>query len=140
MSFLGKIFGKSVAEPIDAIGSIVDEVWTSEDEKLDKQALLTRIAQKPNLLQAKINEVQASHRSVFVAGARPFILWVCGVALACYFIPQYVLGSYMWFVTVMDAGELVPYPLAAEGLIELVLALLGLGALRTAEKFGNKTR
>ena len=36
-------------------------------------------------LQTKINEIEASHRTVFVAGWRPFIGWVCGVAFGLQF-------------------------------------------------------
>ena len=37
-------------------------------------------------IQTKINEIEAKHRSVFVAGWRPFVGWVCGIALAYNFI------------------------------------------------------
>ena len=32
-------------------------------------------------LQTKINMVEASHRTLFVAGWRPFVGWICGFAL-----------------------------------------------------------
>ena len=37
-------------------------------------------------LQTKINEIEAGHRSIFVAGWRPFIWWICGFALAYNFV------------------------------------------------------
>jgi len=37
-------------------------------------------------LQTKINEIEAGHRTLFVAGWRPFIGWICGVALAYNFV------------------------------------------------------
>ena len=37
-------------------------------------------------LQTKINAVEAQHRTLFVAGWRPFIGWICGVALAYNFV------------------------------------------------------
>ena len=37
-------------------------------------------------LQAEINKIEAQHRTIFVAGWRPFIGWVCGFALAYNFV------------------------------------------------------
>ena len=37
-------------------------------------------------LQTKINLAEASHRTLFVAGWRPFIGWICGFALAYNFV------------------------------------------------------
>ena len=46
-------------------------------------------------IQTKINEVEAKHRSVFVAGWRPFIGWVCGLALAYNFI---IRDLFIWVI------------------------------------------
>ena len=46
-------------------------------------------------LQNEINKVEAQHRSVFVSGWRPFIGWVCGVALAYNFIVRDLLTWFM---------------------------------------------
>jgi hypothetical protein len=140
MNILASIFGGAAAAPIDAIGNIFDKLFTSDDERLDKKVLLTRLAQQPSMAQIELNKVEASHRSIFVAGWRPFIGWVCGISLAVYYIPQYLLASYLWVTMCLNAGHLVAYPVSPAGLLELVLALLGLGMLRTAEKFGGRTK
>jgi hypothetical protein len=36
--------------------------------------------------QLEINKAEASHKSIFVAGWRPFIGWTCGVALCWHFV------------------------------------------------------
>ena len=47
-------------------------------------------------LQTKINMVEASHRTLFVAGWRPFVGWICGFALAYNFvIRDGALGSWL---------------------------------------------
>ncbi|NQV36263.1 MAG: hypothetical protein HQ515_26460, partial [Phycisphaeraceae bacterium] len=33
----------------------------------------------PSLAQIELNKIEAGHRSIFVAGWRPFIGWVCGL-------------------------------------------------------------
>lgn len=78
-------------------------------------------------LQTKINEAEAKHRSVFVAGWRPFIGWVCGIALAYNFVVRdliiFVLGE-----------DRVPDPLQMDHLMTVLMGMLGLGAFRTYEK------
>jgi len=81
-----KRFGAAALEPDAAIGNVLDALFTSDDERFDKQVVLARIAQKPSLIHAEISKIEAAHRSVFVAGWRPFIGWVCGVALAYNFV------------------------------------------------------
>lgn len=142
MSFLGKLLGSGAAQPIEAVGNVLDKLFTSEEEKLDKKALLLKLAQQPSLAQVELNKVEASHRSVLVAGWRPFIGWVSGIALGFYFIPQYVMATVVWIklLAAKNFGELVAYPASSDGLMELVLALLGLGMLRSGEKIAGRAK
>ena len=78
-------------------------------------------------IQTKINEIEAKHRSVFVAGWRPFVGWVCGVALAYNFI---IRDLFIWALQ----PEEVPPALQMEHLMTVLMGMLGLGGLRTFEK------
>jgi len=78
-------------------------------------------------LQTKINEMEAQHRTVFVAGWRPFIGWICGIALAYNFIIRDIL---IFFI----GNERVPEALQMEHLMTVLMGMLGLGAFRTFEK------
>ena len=80
LSFLTKQ-ADALIDPIEAVGNVLDALFTSDKERLDKKAVLARIAQQPTLVQGEINKIEAAHKSVFVAGWRPFIGWVCGLAL-----------------------------------------------------------
>ena len=82
-------------------------------------------------IQTKINEIEAGHRTVFVAGWRPFIGWVCGVALAYNFI---IRDLFIWALEPQD----VPPALQMEHLMTVLLGMLGLGGLRTFEKVKDK--
>ena len=84
-------------------------------------------------LQTKINEIEAGHRTVFVAGWRPFIGWVCGVALAYNFV---IRDLFIWITKTVDA----PPALQMEHLMTVLLGMLGLGGLRTFEKVKNKVK
>jgi hypothetical protein len=124
MGILSTLFSSSAAEPIAAIGNVVDALFTSDDERLDKALIKQRLMQQPALAQSEINKVQASHRSTFVAGARPFLMWVCGVG----FLMAFVINPIMqWF-------GLALVILPVEVMLELTLAMLGLSGLRTIEK------
>lgn len=69
-------------------------------------------------------------RSIYNAGWRPFMGWVCGAGFAL----QYVLGPLLEWGAAL-AGHPVRFPQAdLSAMVPLLGALLGLGAYRTAEK------
>lgn len=82
------------------------------------------------LAQAGINQEEAKSPSIFVSGWRPFIGWVCGVGLAYVFLIYPLLT---WWAAAWRPA-FVPPVLVADHLMELVMAMLGLGGLRTFEK------
>ena len=96
MSFWTKLFGGAVTEPIDALGSAVDKIFTNDEERMQAQAVLDKIAQKPAILQAEINKIEAQHRSLFVAGWLPAIGWVCTIGLAFYLKSVNRVGWWYW--------------------------------------------
>ena len=146
MSWIAKILGtdkaiKATAQPIEAVGGVLDKLFTSKEEKLNHEALMARLKQRPAEAQIELNKLEANHRTVFVAGWRPFIGWVCGFSLGFYFIPQFAIGAYLWATQTIQQGELLPYPNAgAESLFELVLALLGMATIRTIEKLNGASK
>lgn len=118
-------FASKPVETIDAVGNIADKLFTSDEERLTHEEVLLRIEQQPLMIQAEINKVQAQHRSAFVAGARPFLMWVCGLGFLFAFI---INPCFEWYTG--DSGPKLPL----EVMTELTLAMLGLSGLRTAEK------
>lgn len=83
-------------------------------------------------VQSEINKMEAQHRSVFVAGWRPFIGWICGVALLYNFIIRDVIA---WF-----SPDAIPPAIQMDQLITILLGMLGLGGLRTFEKIKDKAK
>jgi hypothetical protein len=83
-------------------------------------------------VQSEINKMEAQHRSVFVAGWRPFIGWICGLALAYNFIIRDVIA---WV-----SPDIMPPAIQMDQLITILLGMLGLGGLRTFEKVKDKTK
>ena len=125
MSLISRLFLGS-GEPVTAISKIIDELYTSDDELLELETLKTRLQAKQNEWQAQVNTTQAGHRRLFVAGARPFLMWVCGLGFLFAFVINPIL---QWLMPEYGAPEL---PLSV--MLELTLGMLGLAGLRTIEK------
>ena len=81
--------------------------------------------------QLRINEQEAKHSSIFVAGWRPAIGWICGIALGWNFILQ-PIASWVAFMAGMDLADMPK--LEVGDLMTILLGMLGLGGLRTYEK------
>ncbi len=136
MGWFSKLVGApDASNVVSATGNALDSLFTSDEEKAQAAAVMEKIKQNPQMWQAQINMISAGHRSVFVAGWRPALGWVAAISLGFFYIPQYALASYLWIRTILATGELVAFPVNADGLLELVFAMLGLATLRTAEKF-----
>ncbi|MGC6534507.1 MAG: 3TM-type holin [Parvibaculales bacterium] len=127
---------KQATEPIEVVGNVLDALFTSDKERLDKKAVLARIAQQPTLVQGEIGKIEASHKSVFVAGWRPFIGWVCGLEL----FYNFVLRDLMVWGLMLSRADTPPPVLHIDVLTTILYALLGLGGMRTFEKLQGRTK
>ena len=76
---------------IKPVARILDKFIPDKDlkEKLEHEIKLE--IQKANIAQIEVNKAEALHRTVFVAGWRPFIGWTCGLALSYHFILQPII-------------------------------------------------
>lgn len=116
---------------VDGLAKGLDELFTSDEEREAAKLKLATLMQQPHMLQAVANIEGAKHRSVFVAGWRPCIGWVAALGLGYQFL---VLP----FAGLINAYLKLPAELPqlqAEQLMTLVLSLLGLGGMRTFEKY-----
>ena len=120
-----------IAESVIGVtGKILDKFVEDKDlkKKLDHE-LRTQIVSL-DLAQAQTNLEQAKHPSIFVAGARPSIMWICAFGLAWQFVLQPVA---VWGIALSGADLVLPV-IQTEGLLTLTLSLLGLGGMRSFEK------
>ena len=136
----GTAVGSTIKETLGGVGTLAKDIRTALTGKdATKEAEIELKAQEIEALaqqgQVAINIEEAKSASFWVAGWRPFIGWVCGFSMGCYFVPQYIMATVIWTKACWTAKEILAYPIAQpEGLIELLIAMLGLGALRTYEK------
>jgi hypothetical protein len=128
-------------DPLTAIldigGKVIDKIWPDKTQSDLAKLELMKMAQSGELAQLtgqmEINKIEAASSSKFVAGWRPFVGWVCG----CAFAWQFVAGPiFVWALSVY--GKTTTLPIINTALmVELLLAMLGIGGLRTYEKLKN---
>ena len=126
----------SITGPVEAIGNVFDKLFTSEEEKLQAQAVLEKLKQHPAELQVALNKIEAAHRSVFVAGWRPAVGWICAAGVGWAYLGH---PLFLWAAALFSPG-LDPPAIETDGLFELVLAMLGMAGLRSFEKAKGRTR
>ena len=131
MGFLSRLIGGSVVETGKGIADIVDKFMETPDEKRAAELVMQKLQAHPDELQTEINKIEAGHRSIFVAGWRPAIGWICALALAW----GWILAPILQFIY---PNKTMPAIAVGEA-ISLVMAMLGMGALRTYEKRSGLT-
>lgn len=126
-----------ISSIIDTVGKVADNFFVSDKEMtgIEIDAFKAE-TERLNSVQ-EVNKTEAAHSSVFVAGWRPAVGWVCAISLFYQFIlyPLLVWGwesikAFGWFATELS----YPPMLDNEALIVLVSGMLGLTISRTYEK------
>jgi hypothetical protein len=112
------------------LGDLLKRAFPDPLERERQQAAILAQLQAADSAQLEVNKVEAASASVFVAGWRPFIGWTCGMGLGWTFVGAPLLA---YLLTLYSPGTPLPV-IPTDNLMELVLAMLGLGGLRTFEK------
>lgn len=126
---------------IGPVTGLLDKFVEDKDQKArlahDIATMAEKHAHEAAMAQVEVNKAEAGHRSIFVAGWRPFIGWTCGVALAYHFVvaPLIIFGA-GW------AGTSIPDlpTFDMDSLMTVLLGMLGLGGMRTFEKAKGLTK
>lgn len=132
---------------IDPISRLLDKIIPDPEARAKAQIELLKserefdlkeleLALRADEAQAEINKNEAQHRSLFVAGWRPFIGWVCGVAFAYH----YILQPFIVFALTVQGREIKLPDFSMEALLTVLFGMLGLGGMRTFEKVRNVTK
>ena len=118
---------------VGPVTSLLDKFVEDKDEKNKLAHEIATMAQRHAhdnaMAQIKVNEVQAAHKSLFVAGGRPAIMWICALGLFYNVLVHPILD--IW----LD----MPY-VNTDILMPVMMGLLGLGGMRTVEKIKNVAR
>lgn len=135
-SFFGKLVGSGVGNTVESIGNTINKFIETPDEKRAAEVVMAKLQQNADKWQAEINKIEAGHRSIFIAGWRPFIGWVCGIGLCYYFI----LSPFIATIAAVYGFEGALPQIAISPLVSILLAMLGMSATRTYEKLHNLTK
>ena len=125
---LGPIFDKLVG--------LIPDPAAAAKAKAEAMAMMIDAAQRADAAQMEVNKVEAASGSLFIAGWRPFVGWVCAVGVAWNWIGLPV-GV---FIAALVEHNLDLRPADLSEMLPLLLGLLGMGGLRTFEKVQGVAR
>ena len=129
-----------IATLIPVLAPVVKRVFAGlfpdEDKAREAEEKLLSALLAADSGQIQVNQAEAAHRSLFVAGWRPWIGWICGMGLFWAFVVQPIV---LWLNGVMGWQVVMP-PIQTDYLLELVMAMLGLSGLRSFEKMKRVAR
>ena len=122
-----------VASLVGPVTGLLDKFIEDKDQKYalahEIATMSERHAQELMKGQLDVNKTEAAHKSLFVAGWRPSIGWVCSLGLLYNTIIANILGIWVDLPEI-DTTLLVP----------VMMGMLGLGAMRSYEKVNSVAR
>ncbi len=126
--------GAIITGLLPLVTTLFDRLIPDPEKRAQEQAAfisqLMQFAGQQDSGQNSINLEEARHRSVFVAGWRPFIGWVCGAGVCWAFagepIARFILAA---------CGVSAELPtLDTSSMMTLITGLLGMAGFRTLER------
>lgn len=127
-ALIGKVIDRVIPDPVQQAEIKLKVASLAQSGELEQLHAETQLAQG----QIDVNKIEAANSNVFVSGWRPFIGWICGLSLAYSGIIE-PLSRFSAQVLFHYAGA---FPIVDTTVtLQVLLGLLGLGGLRTFEKF-----
>jgi hypothetical protein len=127
MAILNPTSITGIGEVANVVGGVIDRIWPNKTEQ-EKAALQAAMMMVQGQLDT--NKVEAASSSLFVAGWRPFIGWVCGTACAWNWIGLPMAKAFLPLAGVtitLESADLTE-------MLPVLLGMLGLAGYRTFEK------
>jgi hypothetical protein len=127
-----------ISAALDLGTALIERIFPDPAVAANAKLELLKMQQSGDLAvmtaQTDINKEEAKSTNWFVAGARPFIMWVCGFS----FFYCSLLEPLLRFVATVYYKYNGPFPVIDTNLtLQVMMGLLGLGAMRTYEKSKN---
>lgn len=130
LDFLTPLVEKALSFIPDPKMKAEAQLKMTEELNRNQEAILTALS-AVDQKQAEINTEEAKSSNLFVSGARPFILWVCGLAFTWAFVGQ----PFIVFILTASGHPIKDLPqINMSEMMPVLLGILGLGGLRTYEK------
>lgn len=137
MSILSNLFNSG--ETIKSVSNTVDELFTSDEERLTLEHEIQKaekdfnqhIAQMESSLlanQIQTNTAEVKTGSLFIAGWRPAIGWIGALCLFYNFV----------IFPLLRIKYDLPQPIDADMLWTIIAGMLGIGGMRSFDKYTGK--
>jgi hypothetical protein len=127
---LEKVFDRVFPDPEDKAKAQLEVLAMQQKGELAELAAIT----EGDKAQAEVNKVEAASESLFVAGWRPAVGWICAAAL----FAQYIGAPLLTYIGANALGWSIPPRMDFSELLTLLFGLLGLGYYRTLDKKNAK--
>jgi len=125
---------------IGPITGLLDKFIEDKDQKArlahDLATMAQKHAQELAKAQLDVNKTEAAHKSMFVAGWRPSVGWVCCIGLGS----NYLFIPMANFVLVISGSDITVPALDLSEMMPVLMGMLGLGVMRSYEKVNNVAR
>jgi len=126
-------------DPVSAVAglaeTLISRIWPDPAARASAEAQLVKAQMDAAIAgvqqQIDINKIEAASSSVFVAGWRPGIGWICGAAFGLHFVVLPVLN----WLAVLFGHEPIVIPFDMTTLSTVLMGMLGLGTMRSVEKW-----
>jgi hypothetical protein len=119
---------------IGPVTGLLDKFIEDKDQKArlahDLATMADEHAQELAKGQLEVNKAEAAHKSLFVAGWRPAVGWVCVLGM----FGNFITIPFSNFVLALIGIDIVIPLVPLETMMPVLMGMLGLGAMRTYEK------
>lgn len=117
---------------IGAVTGIINRIIPDPDKRIELQLALEELKARPEFAQIEVNQIEAANPNLFVSGWRPAVGWIGVIGLGMAYVVQPFLS------VILPEANVPQFPL--EHMMDLVYAMLGLGAMRSFDKFKKTSR
>lgn len=137
MNFLAELASGGASGLMEGVGTLAKDLRSaitgeiSPEKEAEIEQKIVELESVSRIAQMKVNEMEARHQSIFVAGWRPGVGWICVLSLGYQFVLHPLL---LWANAAFKWGIINPPSLDTSGLFGLVSAMLGMGSLRSFDK------
>ena len=125
---------------IGPVAGLLDKFIEDKDTKNalahEISTMAERHAQELAKGQLEVNKVEAASQSMFVAGWRPAVGWVCVLGMASNFI---IIPMANFGLALAESGVTIPL-IDTSTMMPVLMGMLGLGAIRSVEKVRGVSR
>jgi hypothetical protein len=119
---------------IGPVTGLLDKFIEDKDKKnaiaFELSTMAEKHAQELAKAQIEVNKTEAAHKSLFVSGWRPAVGWVAVLGMAGNFL---VIPLANFTLALVESEVIIPI-LDLSQMMPVLMGMLGLGAMRTAEK------